>query len=381
MTEGAPRQQNNDKKVITSPESRERCQAIAQELQENLHLGALEVLEENRKEAKNRFNIDTPDNIFSLVHSGVMIMNKDGEVVGKAGRSIDVDKEFNLASGSKVINALFMFIALSEQGDIDLKDLDKKQLPSRIQTKVNPDGSKEEFIIENEISTREFLERILGYSDNPQLSALRKMYVSHFRGEVCSPESAMDALQFRINEALNTNNDNAKYIPRGTTDAKLNPMLGNTAPLKTILESFRYAVRLCKDKNSTLPKEFRKVFLSSLKILPEEIVEITPSVKSQRLLHTFKRQKPEIGIREKSGWFADQGDNINTINSFAEIRIDGKIYYIGWYVEAPEVIKKSNIRFPMISVYNREYQQWKYMKKAGEVIKDILNKKELKLFT
>lgn len=380
MTEGAPRQSNIDKKTITSPERSEICQAVAQEFQQKLQLGALEILAENRKEAKNRFNIDSPEDISSLVHSGVIIMNEKGEVVGRAGKSIDADKRINGASATKVVNSLFMLMTLYEQGYIDLNDLDKPQLPIKSRAKCKEEGKENEYN-EKGISVREYLVRVLGYSDNDQLGALRELYVSHYGGVSSKTFNAMDALSMRINQALNITDEKDKFIPRGSTKAnEKDSLLGNTAPLKTILEGFRYSLELCKAKEGYLPKEFREVFLSSLKILPEEIVSIG-SNKSLRLLHTFKRQNPYQEIREKSGWFADQGDSINTINSFSEIRINGKIYYIGWYIEVPEVIKKSHIRFPVLSEYEREYQHWRLMKKAGEVIKEVSNKQELKLFS
>ncbi len=389
MTEGAPRQPNKDKKTITSPEKKERYQAFAEEFQERLQKGALDVLSENRKEALKRFGIESSESISNSVHSGVIIMNKRGEEVGKAGRTMDVDRRINGASSTKVVNSLFMLISLSEQGLVDLNDIDRKQLPKSIKERIGNDGSKEEYIEENEISVREYLERIFGYSDNPQLSALRKMYVSHFKAEPNVELNPMDVLQNRINQELNTTSNNKKYISRGTLDARIMPPFGNTAPLKTILESFRYSVRLCKDKESKLPKEFRKVFLSSLKILPEEVVDITKGTKSLRLLHTFKRQNPDKEIREKSGWYADQGDDMNTINSFSEVKIEGKTYYVGWYVEAPELITKKMVdetsdndkdQGEILGEY-RILHQWRFMKNAGEVIKKISKLKEFKLFT
>jgi len=380
MTEGAPRRIKNEKKTITSPERSELCQAVAQEFQQKLQLGALEILAENRNEAKNKFNIDSTEDLKSFVHSGVIILNERGELVGKAGRFLDADKRINGASATKVVNSLFMLMTLYEQGYIDLNDLDKPQLPIKSRAKCKEEGNENEYH-EKGISVREYLVRVLGYSDNDQLGALRELYVSHYGGVPNKTFNAMDALSMRINQALNITAEKDKFIPRGSTKAnEKDSLLGNTAPLKTILEGFRYSVELCKAKKGYLPKEFREVFLSSLKTLPEEIVSIG-SNKSLRLLHTFKRQNPMKGIREKSGWFADQGDSINTINSFSEIQIDGKIYFIGWYVEAPEVIKKSHIRFPVLSEYEREYQQWKFMKNAGEVIKAISNRQEFKLFT
>ena len=380
MTEGAPRLTKREKRNIKSPERNEVLQAMAQQFQQKLQLGALEILAENRNEAKNKFNIDSTEDLKSFVHSGVIILNERGELVGKAGRFLDADKRINGASATKVVNSLFMLMTLYEQGYIDLNDLDKPQLPSKSRAKCKEEGIENEYN-EKGISVREYLVRVLGYSDNDQLGALRELYVSHYGGVSNKTFNAMDALSMRINQALNITAEKDKFIPRGSTKSnEKDSLLGNTAPLKTILEGFRYSVELCKSKEGYLPKEFREVFLSSLKTLPEEIVSIG-SNKSLRLLHTFKRQNPKKGIKEKSGWFADQGDSINTINSFSEIQIDGKIYYIGWYVEAPEVIKKSHIRFPVLSEYEREYQQWKFMKNAGEVIKAISNRQEFKLFT
>lgn len=379
--------QTESKGILTvSIETKEACEALATKLYDAIKAKCEVAIKINIEEGKE-FKVEIPEGIKQGAKCGVIITDRYGNEIATAGTPEEKKRRINGASATKVIMSYMMLKDLYERGLLDLKDLNTKQLPSH-SSKVN--GK----IIVRDISINEYLHDILGESQNAQIAALRTMYVALMTGLEGTSENPMDDIENKINDYLGVSDEENKYIPRTSTIGKSDKGLGNTGPFNVLHESFRKTVEECKSENSPLPAEFRKAFLEALALLP-----IDPA----RMPHTFKRQNPDKlveghHIREKSGWYADQGDDRNLTSSFLEGIVNGELVYISYYHEVEEVTKaKDEIKenpdgsikesLPgeeqngKFRISQREDQQKRYLSMVGEAIKQVSEDPALLLFT
>ena len=357
-----------------SIETKEACETLATELHDAIQ-AKCEVAIDIDIEAGKGCKVEIPKGIKQGVKCGVIITDTYGNVIATGGTQEEIKRRINGASATKVIMSYMMLKDLYERGFLDLNDLNTKQLPSH-SSKVN---GKE---IERDISLNEYLHDILGESQNAQIAALRTMYVALMTGLEGTSENPMDDIENKINDYLGVSDEENKYIPRTSTIGKSGQGLGNTGPFDVLHESFRKTIEECKSESSPLPAEFRNAFLETLALLP-----IDPA----RMPHTFKRQNPdklveEHNIREKSGWYADQGDDRNLTSSFLEGIVNGELVYISYYHEVEEITKaKDQIteKNPsgLFTEIQREDQQKRYLSMVGEAIKQVSEDPTLLLFT
>jgi hypothetical protein len=369
-----------------SIETKEACETLATKLHDAIKAKCEVAIDINIEEGKG-FKVEIPEGIKQGVKCGVIITDRYGNVIATEGTQEEIKRRINGASATKVIMSYMMLKDLYERGFLDLNDLNTKQLPSH-SSKVN---GKE---IERDISLNEYLHDILGESQNAQIAALRTMYVALMTGLEGTSENPMDDIENKINDYLGVSDEENKYIPRTSTIGKSGQGLGNTGPFDVLHESFRKTIEECKSESSPLPAEFRNAFLETLALLP-----IDPA----RMPHTFKRQNPdklveEHNIREKSGWYADQGDDRNLTSSFLEGIVNGELVYISFYHEVEEVTKAKDeikekpdgsIKEPLpgeeqkgkFRISQREDQQKRYLSMIGEAIKQVSEDQDLKLFT
>jgi hypothetical protein len=290
---------------------------------------------------------------------GVVVFDEDEKLIGRNCNNFDHEKRVNGASATKPMLTFYYLKFLSDKKLINLNDIDTPQI-------VLADGSK--------LPIKELLRRVLGVSTNNELRDLRLMFAKAYEGEIANP---MNIIESKINREIGAEKEEDKYILRFSDTGIEKAKLGNTAKIETLTKMFMHVVNECENEESDLPKVFRDAFIDSMKYLPD--------IKENYLVHTLKRQfevmkanNPEIEfedleIIEKSGWYADQGDNMNTVNSIFRIKYKGRKYTFGWYIEVPEILKDHYVKEHVIKEEDRIEQQTRFKDLGGEVLTDILH--------
>jgi len=349
----------------TKTESREdrirngEMKVIGADFLRKLWIGSGNILKSNMTYAKEHYGLPTHNEHIKPYSCGVVVFDDNGEMIFRSSNNVIKEKRVNGASATKPILAFYYLKYLSDKKILDLNDIDKPQIELA-------DGSK--------LPIKELLRRVLGVSTNNELRDLRIMFAKAYESEIANP---MNIIESKINREIGAEHDEDKYILRFSDTGKEKEALGNTAKIETLTKMFMHVVNECRDENSELPKVFRDAFVDSMKYLPD--------IKENYLVHTLKRQfevmkennrdkkYEDLEIIEKSGWFADQGDDMNTVNSLIRFKYKGRYYTIGWYIETPEVLKDHYVKEHVVKEEDRIEQQTRFKDLGGEVLADILH--------